>query len=67
LVIGGLFGVVLLGTGGQTAWMLRPFLGRPDQATVPFLRGRNGGLFDALEQSSVRSLGNRPGERYESR
>jgi len=67
LVIVGLFGLVLLGTGGQTAWMMRPFLGRPDQASVPFLRGRSGSFFDALENSSNESLGLTSGERNEPR
>ncbi len=66
-VIVALFGVVLAGTGGQTAWMLRPFLGRPEQAQVPFLRGRQGSFFDSLEQSAHSSLSNEPGARYESR
>ncbi len=57
LLIASLFGAVLIGTGGQTAWMLRPFLGRPDEASVPFLRGHAGSLFDALERSSEQSFG----------
>ena len=56
LVIAGLFGAVLMSTGGQTAWMLRPFLGRPADVSVPFLRGREGSLFDALELSTNQIL-----------
>lgn len=56
-LIASLFAAVLISTGGQTAWMLRPFLGRPDEATVPFLRSRAGSLFDALERSGEQSLG----------
>lgn len=67
LVIVGLFGAVVMGTGGQTAWMLRPFLGRPADASVPFLRGRQGSLFDSLELSTQQSLSKEPGVRYESR
>lgn len=67
LVIVGLFGAVVMSTGGQTAWMLRPFLGRPADASVPFLRGREGSLFDALELSMKQSLDAGPGARYESR
>ena len=67
LIIVSLFGLVLLGTGGQTAWMMRPFLGRPGQASVPFLRGRSGSFFDALERSTSESLGVTSGERNEPR
>ena len=56
LVIVGLFGCVLMTTGGQTAWMLRPFLGRPAEASVPFLRGRGGSFMDALQRSATHSL-----------
>ncbi len=66
-VIVSLFGLVLAGTGGQTAWMLRPFLGRPEQAHVPFLRGKQGSFFDAIQLSASRSFGAEPGDRYESR
>lgn len=57
LVIVTLFAGVLFATGGQTAWMLRPFLGRPSDASVPFLRQREGSFWDALRQSSLSSLG----------
>ncbi|HWZ89278.1 MAG TPA: hypothetical protein VNW92_10520, partial [Polyangiaceae bacterium] len=33
-LIVGVFGLVLLATGGQTAWMMRPFLGRPSARHV---------------------------------
>jgi hypothetical protein len=66
-VIVALFGAVVMSTGGQTAWMLRPFLGRPADVSVPFLRGRQGSLFDALELSTQHSLSAEPGARYESR
>ncbi|MEO6598455.1 MAG: hypothetical protein ABIQ16_01185 [Polyangiaceae bacterium] len=65
-VILGLFGSVVMCTGGQTAWMLRPFLGRPADVSVPFLRGRQGSLFDSLASSMQQSLGAGPGARYES-
>ena len=55
-VIACLFGVVVLGAGGQTAWMLRPFLGRPSQASVPFLRGREGSFFDTLAESAAQTF-----------
>ena len=40
--------VVFFGVGGQTAWMLRPFLGRPAQAEVPFVRAREKSFADAI-------------------
>ena len=57
LAIVSLFGVVLFATGGQTAWMLRPFLGRPSAPSVPFLRHRESSFMDSIEQSSRSSLG----------
>lgn len=51
------FGLVLLPTAGQTAWMLRPFLGRPAQAHVPFLRARESSFADAVFQSARSSAG----------
>lgn len=39
---------VLLPTGAQTAWLLRPFIGRPAQAHVPFLRHRESSFVDAV-------------------
>jgi hypothetical protein len=39
---------VLLPTGAQTAWLLRPFIGRPSQAHVPFLRHRESSFADAV-------------------
>jgi hypothetical protein len=57
LVIVGLFGCVLGVTGGQTAWMLRPFLGRPSAASVPFLRQRESSFLDSVQQSSRSSFG----------
>jgi len=56
-VIVGLFAGVLLATGGQTAWMLRPFLGRPSAPSVPFLRQRESSFWDAVQQSSLSSVG----------
>jgi hypothetical protein len=51
------FGLVLLPTAGQTAWMLRPFLGRPAQAHVPFLRAKESSFADAIYQSARSSAG----------
>jgi len=52
-----LFAGVLFVTGGQTAWMLRPFLGRPSAASVPFFRHRESSFWDAVQQSSLSSFG----------
>jgi len=57
VAIVGLFSGVLLVTGGQTAWMLRPFLGRPSATSVPFFRHRESSFLDALQQSSLSSVG----------
>lgn len=48
---------VLLPTGAQSAWMLRPFIGRPAQAHVPFLRHKEGSFADAVYQSAFSSVG----------
>lgn len=55
-------GLYLL-AGGQTAWILRPYLGRPESKTVPFLtREKEGGLADAVWTSVGAVLGG-PGRR----
>ena len=58
-------GVVFFGVLGQTAWMLRPFFGRPSQASVPFVRAREGSFADAIRKSSKSAAGiyDRPGPR----
>jgi hypothetical protein len=53
----GSFGLVLLPTAGQTAWMCRPFLGRPAQAHVPFFRARESSFADAVFRSLHSSFG----------
>jgi len=57
LVIVSLFAGVLFATGGQTAWMFRPFLGRPSAVSVPFFRARESSFWDAVQQSSLSSFG----------
>jgi hypothetical protein len=57
ILIVSVFGIVLFATGGQTAWMLRPFLGRPSDRNVPFLRHRESSFVDALRQSARSSVG----------
>jgi hypothetical protein len=52
-----LFAGVLFATGAQTAWMFRPFLGRPSDVSVPFFRQRESSFWDALQQSSLASFG----------
>jgi hypothetical protein len=50
-------GLYLL-AGGQTAWILRPYLGRPDSQAVPFLtREKEGGVADAVWTSVGTVLG----------
>ena len=51
------FGAVVLPAGGQTAWMLRPFIGRPAQTHVPFFRARESSFLDAVTQSARSSVG----------
>jgi hypothetical protein len=49
--------LVFFGVLGQTAWMLRPFFGRPSQTTIPFVRPPEGTLADALVTSSKSAAG----------
>lgn len=56
-IIVALFGAVLFATGGQTAWLLRPFLGRPTAVHLPFFRPRESSFLDAVQQSAQSSLG----------
>jgi hypothetical protein len=48
---------IFLGVLGQTAWMLRPFLGRPSQESIPFVRTREGTFADAVVTSSRSAAG----------
>lgn len=57
LITSAVCGVVFFAVLGQTAWMLRPFLGRPAQQAVPFVRKREGGFTDSLMQSSKSARG----------
>jgi hypothetical protein len=57
LVTAAACGIVFFGVLGQTAWMLRPFFGRPSQATIPFVRPREGSFADALTRSSRSARG----------
>jgi hypothetical protein len=51
------FVVVFLAAAGQTGWMLRPYLVRPQTDDVPLVRAREGGFADALYGSSRSALG----------
>ena len=57
LITAALCGVVFFAVLGQTAWMLRPFFGRPSQHAVPFVRTREGSFADAVMQSSKSAVG----------
>lgn len=56
-ITAGAFVLVLLPVGGQTAWMLRPFLGRPSQSTVPLYRASEGSFADSAWESLKSSAG----------
>ena len=51
------FGAVLAPVGGQVAWLLRPFLGRPAQTEVPFFRHRESSFIDSMDRSLRSSRG----------
>ncbi len=50
-------GIVFFAVLGQTAWMLRPFFGRPSQTSVPFVRAREGSFADAVVTSGKSAVG----------
>lgn len=49
--------LVVCPVGGQTAWLFRPFFGRPAQAEVPFLRHKESSFLDAVSKSARSSVG----------
>ncbi len=51
------FVAVFFAIGGQTAWILRPYLGRPTLATVPFIRASEGSFADAVVKSARSAVG----------
>ncbi len=51
------FVLVFLAAAGQTGWMLRPYLVRPQTEDVPLVRAREGGFGDAIYGSSRSALG----------
>jgi hypothetical protein len=50
-------GMVFFAVLGQTAWMLRPFFGRPSHATVPFIRAPEGTFADAVATTTKSAMG----------
>jgi hypothetical protein len=50
------FSLVLLPAGAQTAWLLRPYLGRPSQTEVPFLRGKESSFNQSVSRSLTSSV-----------
>lgn len=50
------FVAVFFAVGGQTSWILRPYLVRPRTEDVPFLRAREGSFADALYASTRSSF-----------
>ncbi len=52
-----LFFGVFFAVGGQSSWILRPYLVRPRTENVPFLRAREGGFADSLRRSSRSAAG----------
>ena len=51
------FVAVFVAAGGQTGWILRPYLLRPQTEGVPFLRSVEGGFADAIVRSSRSAIG----------
>ena len=51
------FITVFFAVGGQTSWILRPYLVRPTTIGTPFLRAREGSFADAVLTSSRSSMG----------
>lgn len=53
---------VLLPVGAQSAWMMRPFIGRPSQTNVPFLRHKESSFADAVYKSTRSAAGIYPAD-----
>lgn len=51
------FMAMFFAVGGQTSWILRPYLVRPRATSVPFLRDREGGFSDSLLMSGRSAAG----------
>jgi hypothetical protein len=50
------FAAALIPAGAQSTWMLRPFMGRPSQHTLPFLRNIDGSFADSVTRSFESSV-----------
>jgi len=48
---------VFFAVGGQTSWILRPYLVRPRTQAIPFVRAREGSFSDAIWMSSRSARG----------
>jgi hypothetical protein len=57
LVAAAVFITVFVAVGGQTAWILRPYLGRPSHAAIPLLRASEGSFADAVSRSLRSAVG----------
>ncbi|MGE0787989.1 MAG: hypothetical protein AB7S26_20105 [Sandaracinaceae bacterium] len=57
ILTAGAFVLVFLAAGGQTGWILRPYLVRPQTEDVPLVRSVEGGFADALLRSSRSAVG----------
>jgi hypothetical protein len=51
------FVAVFFAVGGQTSWILRPYLVRPRTENIPFVRAREGSFADALLMTSRSARG----------
>lgn len=49
--------LVVCPVGGQTAWLFRPFFGRPAQVEVPLYRHKESSFLDAVYKSARSSVG----------
>lgn len=61
------FLAVFLPVFAQTAWVLRPYSGRPSAETVPFLREPEGSFMDAVATTALSSMGVYEGNRTAAR
>lgn len=57
------FVALFFAVGGQTSWILRPYLVRPRTEAPPFLRAREGGFADAIMTSGRSAVGIYDGDR----
>jgi hypothetical protein len=51
------FVAIFFAAGGQTSWILRPYLVRPRTEDVPFLRAREGSFDEAVRKSTRSAAG----------